>query len=114
MDTRLLVRYTQLVQAISVEEWETDELDPKDVCEHFSNNIYNTLTEIQVIFKLIASPINPSDLNVLQGTYGIKPQLPVILGFEAVSSVLCDPLLTPTPTSTSGRRNSGSWRGKRV
>ena len=35
-----------------------------------------------VQIKMLASPINPSDLNMAEGTYGIKPKLPAIGGNE--------------------------------
>ncbi|MCS6967014.1 MAG: zinc-dependent alcohol dehydrogenase family protein [Cytophagales bacterium] len=36
----------------------------------------------KVLIKLIASPINPSDLMFIRGLYGIQAQLPAIAGFE--------------------------------
>ena len=35
-----------------------------------------------VQIKMLASPINQSDLNMAEGTYGIKPTLPAIGGNE--------------------------------
>ena len=37
-------------------------------------------SDVQI--KMLASPINPSDLNMAEGTYGIKPNLPAIGGNE--------------------------------
>lgn len=36
--------------------------------------------EVRVQWR--AAPINPADLNVLQGTYGVKPKLPAVGGNE--------------------------------
>ena len=41
----------------------------------------------QVLVDLLAAPINPSDLYTIQGTYGIKPPLPAVPGFEGVGAV---------------------------
>ncbi|XP_038057691.1 enoyl-[acyl-carrier-protein] reductase, mitochondrial-like [Patiria miniata] len=40
-----------------------------------------------VKIKMLASPINPSDINTIQGIYPIKPQLPCVGGFEGVGEV---------------------------
>src|SRR5438094_2006685 len=41
----------------------------------------------QVRVRMIASPINPSDLLVVRGQYGRLPQLPATPGFEGVGVV---------------------------
>lgn len=41
----------------------------------------------EVRIKVIASPINPSDLMFVQNLYGIRPQLPSGVGFEGVGVV---------------------------
>ncbi len=41
----------------------------------------------QVRARMIASPVNPSDLLVVQGLYGVLPTLPSIPGFEGVGVV---------------------------
>nr|XP_020655348.1 trans-2-enoyl-CoA reductase, mitochondrial [Pogona vitticeps] len=38
--------------------------------------------------KMIAAPINPSDINMVQGTYAILPDLPAVGGNEGVGQVL--------------------------
>lgn len=42
----------------------------------------------EVLIKIAASPINPSDLAFLKGQYGIKKKLPCIPGFEASGTVV--------------------------
>lgn len=42
----------------------------------------------EVLVRMIQSPINPSDLLMIQGTYGKKPYLPFSPGFEGVGTVL--------------------------
>ncbi|MCE9528640.1 MAG: zinc-dependent alcohol dehydrogenase family protein [Planctomycetales bacterium] len=40
-----------------------------------------------VLVRMLASPINPSDLIFITGTYGLKPNLPATPGFEGVGIV---------------------------
>src|SRR5262245_42797473 len=40
-----------------------------------------------VLVRMIASPINPSDLIFITGMYGVKPVLPATPGFEGVGVV---------------------------
>jgi NADPH2:quinone reductase len=42
----------------------------------------------QVLVRIKASPINPSDLSFLRGAYGIRKKLPVVPGFEASGEVV--------------------------
>ncbi|GAA6103014.1 enoyl-[acyl-carrier-protein] reductase, mitochondrial isoform X2 [Tachysurus ichikawai] len=42
----------------------------------------------RVLVKMLASPINPSDINMIQGTYAILPDLPAVGGNEGVGEVL--------------------------
>lgn len=58
----------------------------------------------EVLVRMLASPINPSDLMYIQGRYGKKPTLPAIPGFEGVGVV-----------ERSGGGLLGRWRtGSRV
>ncbi|CAH1800309.1 unnamed protein product [Owenia fusiformis] len=44
--------------------------------------------EGRVIVKMLAAPINPADINMIQGTYPVKPSLPAVGGNEGVGEVL--------------------------
>lgn len=37
---------------------------------------------------MIVAPVNPADINTIQGVYPVKPPLPSIGGFEGVGDVL--------------------------
>jgi trans-2-enoyl-CoA reductase len=58
-----------------------------------SEVIQTTLYELpepddtQVIVKMLYSPINPADINMLEGTYMIQPPLPCVLGNEGVGII---------------------------
>jgi len=40
-----------------------------------------------VLVRLIAAPLNPADLNTIEGTYGVKPALPATPGIEGCGVV---------------------------
>jgi NADPH:quinone reductase len=42
----------------------------------------------QVLIRVAASPINPSDLMFIRGLYGFKKSLPAIPGFEGSGTVV--------------------------
>lgn len=41
----------------------------------------------QALVRMLAAPINPADLNTIEGTYGFKPDLPAIPGIEGCGVV---------------------------
>src|SRR5437879_3680645 len=58
----------------------------------------------QVRVRMLASPINPSDLLTVRGEYGRRPELPATPGFEGVGVI-----------EAAGRGLLGRWRlGRRV
>jgi NADPH:quinone reductase-like Zn-dependent oxidoreductase len=70
----------------------------------------------EVRVRMIASPINPSDLMVVRGRYGVLPQLPATPGFEGVGIVdSVGPGLNPLGRMANGKRvtvinsNGGNW-----
>jgi NADPH:quinone reductase-like Zn-dependent oxidoreductase len=51
---------------------------------------------------MLAAPINPADLNVLEGRYGINPSLPAVVGNEGVGVVeACGPSVEAGGTGVS-------------
>ncbi|GKV08227.1 hypothetical protein SLEP1_g19892 [Rubroshorea leprosula] len=43
--------------------------------------------ENQVCVKMLAVPINPSDINRIEGVYPVRPQVPAVGGYEGVGEV---------------------------
>jgi NADPH:quinone reductase-like Zn-dependent oxidoreductase len=41
----------------------------------------------EVLVDFVAAPINPSDLYTIRGTYGVKPPLPAVPGYEGMGAV---------------------------
>jgi NADPH:quinone reductase-like Zn-dependent oxidoreductase len=58
----------------------------------------------EVLVRMLASPVNPSDVMYVEGRYGIKPTLPATPGFEGVGVV----------ESTGGGLLGWLRKGKRV
>jgi mitochondrial enoyl-[acyl-carrier protein] reductase / trans-2-enoyl-CoA reductase len=67
----------------------------------------------EVVVKMSASPINPADLNQIEGKYPVRPELPATPGFEGAGAVV--ELGTGVKGLTSGAvvilpHNVGTWR----
>jgi trans-2-enoyl-CoA reductase len=67
----------------------------------------------QALLDVLAAPINPADINTIQGTYGIRPELPTTPGAEGVGIVRA--IGPDVKTVKSGDRvllphGTGSWR----
>src|SRR5215469_12688386 len=70
----------------------------------------------EVRVRMIGSPVNPSDLLVVRGRYGVLPQLPATPGFEGVGIVdMVGPGLNPLGRLVQGKRvavinaKGGDW-----
>jgi mitochondrial enoyl-[acyl-carrier protein] reductase / trans-2-enoyl-CoA reductase len=46
------------------------------------------LADGEVRLKILAAPVNPADLNLIEGTYGVKPELPAVPGIEGCGEVV--------------------------
>lgn len=51
----------------------------------------------EVLARILAAPVNPADLNTIEGTYGVKLNLPAVPGVEGCGEVLAsnDPAYQP-------------------
>lgn len=61
--------------------------DPSQVV-HLENIELRPVGTNEVLVKMLAAPINPSDMNMIQGTYAILPELPATGGNEGVGEVI--------------------------
>lgn len=43
---------------------------------------------LQVVVKMLAAPVNPADINTIQGVYPVKPAFPAIPGNEGVGEIV--------------------------
>jgi NADPH:quinone reductase len=60
--------------------------EPCDVLQHADRD-EPTAKYGEVVVRMLASPINPSDMMFVRGIYGVQPQPPQIPGFEGVGIV---------------------------
>ncbi|KAJ8974014.1 hypothetical protein NQ317_006484 [Molorchus minor] len=49
--------------------------------------------EKEVLIQMLASPVNPADVNTIQGKYPSKPPLPAVPGNEGVGKIIKDNVL---------------------
>ncbi len=62
--------------------------NPSDVLELGEQDRSDSLEKGEIRVSVKYSPINPADINYIQGVYGIKPELPAVPGLEACGVVL--------------------------
>src|SRR5204863_6071232 len=60
--------------------------NPADVL-HVESQSWPTPSAGEVIVKMRAAPINPADLNQIEGKYPVRAQLPATPGFEGAGIV---------------------------
>lgn len=46
------------------------------------------ISKNQVLVKMLMAPINPSDINMIEGTYPILPTLPAVGGNEGLGQIV--------------------------
>lgn len=64
------------------------EFGPADKVARVEKQPLPALAPGQVLVRVLAAPINPADLNVFEGTYGVKPPLPITGGIEGVGVIV--------------------------
>ncbi len=62
--------------------------NPSDVLEVGELQKVTALAKGQIRVGVKYAPINPADINYIQGVYGVKPELPAVPGLEASGVVL--------------------------
>lgn len=60
---------------------------PPDTVTRVIDRLPVELRENDVCVKMLAAPINPSDINRIQGVYPVRPQVPAVAGYEGVGEV---------------------------
>jgi len=86
--------------------------NPADVL-HVEARPWPTPAAEEVVVKMSAAPINPADLNQIEGKYPVRPQLPATPGFEGAGTVV--ELGGDVKGLTTGAlvilpHNAGTWR----
>lgn len=61
---------------------------PAEVLEMETDSLISQAPEPgHVLVRILAAPLNPADLNTIEGTYGVKPPLPATPGIEGCGVV---------------------------
>ncbi|KAL2128073.1 hypothetical protein VTI74DRAFT_9765 [Chaetomium olivicolor] len=61
--------------------------EPADVLTLHTHSISPSLPDGAVLLRTLAAPVNPADVNTIQGTYGAKPQFTQLLGTPEPAAV---------------------------
>ncbi|KAI1092810.1 NAD(P)-binding protein [Rostrohypoxylon terebratum] len=83
--------------------------EPKDVLKIHTHSISPTLPPSSVLLRTLAAPINPADVNMIQGTYGAKPAFSTLLGTAAPSAVPGNEGALEVVSSTDAALAAGDW-----
>ncbi|KAI1212767.1 NAD(P)-binding protein [Annulohypoxylon truncatum] len=83
--------------------------EPKDVLKLHTHSISPSLTPSSVLLRTLAAPINPADVNTIQGTYGAKPAFDTLLGTAQPSVVPGNEGAFEVVSSSSADLSSGDW-----
>ena len=91
--------------------------DPGEVVTLEEEKIECDLEPEEVLAKYLVCPVNPADINVIQGTYPIRPPLPATGGGEGVAQIVAagsGSHLQPGDWVLPGRPMTGTWRSHLV
>lgn len=64
------------------------EFGPASDCLEVQESPMPTGAPGQVLVEMLRAPVNPADINVVEGKYGILPELPAIIGNEGIGRVV--------------------------
>jgi NADPH:quinone reductase-like Zn-dependent oxidoreductase len=88
--------------------------EPQDVLDLRSSTLPEP-TDGQALVKILASPINPADINTIQGVYGIRPELPAVPGMEGCGQVeACPGGELPVGRKVIFLRKGGAWADRAI
>ncbi|KAI0101266.1 NAD(P)-binding protein [Daldinia grandis] len=83
--------------------------EPKDVLKLHTHSISPSLPSSSVLLRSLAAPINPADVNTVQGTYGAKPTFGTLLGTAEPSVVPGNEGAFEVVSSSSPDLQRGDW-----
>lgn len=82
-------RFTASLRLLSSKQLFVDSFgEPKHVLKLRDVELPPSLGTRQVLVKMLMAPINPSDVNMMEGTYFIQPNLPAVMGNEGVGEIV--------------------------
>ncbi|KAB5560209.1 hypothetical protein GE09DRAFT_961720 [Coniochaeta sp. 2T2.1] len=86
--------------------------EPSDVLHLHTHSISPTLPNTSLLLRSLAAPINPADVNTIQGTYGAKPTFSSLIGTPEPSAVPGNEgvfEVVSTGSSVSANIKKGDW-----
>ncbi|KAL2023535.1 hypothetical protein VTK56DRAFT_2143 [Thermocarpiscus australiensis] len=88
--------------------------EPRDVLALHTHSISPALPDTAVLLRALAAPVNPSDVNLIQGTYGARPAFSQLLGTPEPAAVPgnegCFEVVAVGPkVAGGGRLKRGDW-----
>ncbi|RYP22658.1 hypothetical protein DL765_001508 [Monosporascus sp. GIB2] len=83
--------------------------EPSDVLKLHTHSISPTLPSSSVLLRTLAAPINPADVNTIQGTYGVKPSFSPLIGTTEPSAIPGNEGAFEVLQSSSPAFQKGDW-----
>ncbi|KAK8099303.1 uncharacterized protein PG998_012544 [Apiospora kogelbergensis] len=83
--------------------------EPSDVLKLHTHSISPSLPSSSVLLRALAAPINPADVNTIQGTYGVKPSFSPLIGTTEPSVIPGNEGLFEVVSSSAGNLRRGDW-----
>ncbi|KAK7209719.1 hypothetical protein V2G26_016897 [Clonostachys chloroleuca] len=83
--------------------------EPADVLSLHSHSISPSLPASSVLVRSLAAPINPADINTVQGTYGAKPPFTSLIGTSEPSATPGNEGVFEVLSSSSPDFAKGDW-----
>lgn len=62
--------------------------DPLKVVQQLEEKMIYEIKPNELLVKMLASPVNPADINTIQGKYPVRPTLPSVPGNEGVGEIV--------------------------
>ncbi|KAI2605470.1 NAD(P)-binding protein [Hypoxylon fragiforme] len=83
--------------------------EPKDVLNLHTHSISPMLPPSSVLLRTLAAPINPADMNTIQGVYAAKPPFSSLIGTEKPSAIPGNEGVFEVVSSSSPTFSKGDW-----
>lgn len=78
----------QLLQQTSSKLMYSEYGDPVKVIKKLEEELPEELEPNDILVRMLAAPVNPADINTIEGKYPAKPNLPAVAGNEGVGEVV--------------------------
>ncbi|KAI1854371.1 hypothetical protein JX265_012540 [Neoarthrinium moseri] len=83
--------------------------EPSDVLRLHTHSISPSLPSSSLLLRALAAPINPADVNTIQGTYGVKPSFSPLIGTTEPSVIPGNEGVFEVVSGSSATASKGDW-----